>query len=33
MIRQAAIRERQERARKEAFQIKKSTSEPVFADY
>ena len=33
MIREAAIRERQERARKEAFQIKKSTSEPVFADY
>ncbi len=33
MIREAAIRERQERARKETFQIGKSTSEPVFADY
>src|SRR5574341_209682 len=33
MIREAAIRERQERARKETFRIRKSTPEPVFADY
>ncbi len=33
MIREAALRERQERARKETFHVRKSTSEPVFADY
>ena len=33
MIREAALRERQERARKETFHIRKSTSEPLFADY
>ena len=33
MIREVALRDRQERARKETFHIQKSTSEPVFADY
>ena len=33
MIREAAIRERQERATQEKFQVRKTSPEPVFADY